>query len=80
MPVIYNGEIEENSMLKWLSTLALHTYTVREDGPSTRSSTRSEFGRATVAIQIANEESLTPSDSPNNTLTDTTNSVAEADK
>ncbi len=38
-------------MMKWLATLPLHTYTIRDDGPP-RSSTRSEFGRAAVAVEI----------------------------
>ena len=38
-------------MMNWLSTLSFHTYAVREDGPP-RSQTRSEFGKALVAIEL----------------------------
>jgi len=33
-PVIHNGEMEENSMMNWLSTLSNHTYSVRGPRPS----------------------------------------------
>lgn len=33
LPVIYKGEIEDNSMMNWLSTLSLHTYGPREHAP-----------------------------------------------
>lgn len=51
LPTLYDGEVEGQSMMKWLATLPLHTYTIRDDGPP-RSSTRSEFGRAAVAVEI----------------------------
>jgi hypothetical protein len=51
LPVIYAGEIQDNSMLNWLSTLSIHTYSVREDGPTTKAAGCSELGLAALNAQ-----------------------------
>ncbi|XP_068228954.1 pseudouridylate synthase 1 homolog isoform X1 [Palaemon carinicauda] len=57
---IISTEIQEKSMLKWLETLPLHTYDVREipgdevtEAPSNQQSTRSAFGRAKVRLNMS---------------------------
>jgi len=80
MPVIYNGEIEEDSMLNWLANLPLHSYALREDEPSTRSATRTEFGRAAVAIELSNRAiQSAPSDSLNGAKDEQKDQIANGD-
>jgi len=81
LPVIYKGEIEEHSMMKWLATLALHTYSIRDaDDPVVRSQTRSEFGHAVVAVELANATADKLPEKLNSEPTDSSNDTDEASK
>jgi len=81
LPVIYKGEIEENSMMNWLATLALHTFSVRDpDDPIVRSQTRSEFGRAAVAVELANAAADKSPEKLNSVQTESANKINEDSK
>ncbi|KAK7077696.1 tRNA pseudouridine synthase 1 [Halocaridina rubra] len=60
---IINMEIEEKSILKWLATLPLHTFDVRDiaddesDAMKNRSQTRSAIGRASMRLTMQQDYS-----------------------